>query len=99
MGVDIFHVLLSQVVADCPRVLTVEDGCLKGGLYGAVCEWAAARSAQAIDEKTGCDASVQVEGLGIPDRFIAQGTQQELRHDCKIDADGITARIHTCLSR
>ncbi len=94
--------LLEQVVADCPRVLTVEDGCLKGGLYGAVCEWAAARMASGSDAKGGESAgekALQIDGLGIPDHFIAQGTQQELRHDCGIDADGIVARVKAFLAR
>ena len=96
--------LLEQVASDCPRLLTVEDGCLKGGLYGAVCEWAAARSATtdadaAGLESKGCDTALQIEGLGIPDRFIAQGTQKELRHDCGIDADGIVARVKAVLAR
>ncbi|MBO7510822.1 MAG: 1-deoxy-D-xylulose-5-phosphate synthase [Bacteroidales bacterium] len=97
--------LLAQVVADCPRVLTVEDGCLKGGLYGAVCEWAAGRTAlgPASAERDGaeesasrdCPTPLHIDGLGIPDAFIPQGTQQELRHDCGIDADGIIACVKT----
>lgn len=89
--------LLEQVVADCPNLLTVEDGCLKGGLYGAVCEWAAARTASGSDPAD--KSNLHIGGLGIPDRFIAQGTQQELRHDCGIDADGIVARVRAILSR
>ena len=41
----------------------------------------------------------RMDGLGIPDQVIAQGTQQELRHDCGIDADGIVARVKAFLAR
>ena len=78
--------LLTAVTKDCPRILTVEDGCLKGGLFGALCEWAARQNASGED-------CIRVEGLGIPDRFISQGTQRELRSECGIDEAGIYAKI------
>ena len=80
--------LLRQVTADCKRILTVEDGCLKGGLYGAVCEWAA-RSRQEDSSRP----EIEIDGLGIPDRFVAQGTQKELRRECGIDSEGIAEKI------
>lgn len=91
--------LLERVTGDCLRLITVEDGCLKGGLYGAVCEWAARRNGAACDRADAAGTGLRVEGLGIPDKFIAQGTQQELRHDCGIDADGIAACVRTLLAR
>ena len=59
-------------------VLTLEDGALKGGLYGAVCEYFAGRS----------DAPI-IKGLGIPDRFIAQDTQTAQRAECCLDTESI----------
>ena len=59
-------------------ILTLEDGALKGGLYGAVCEYFAGRS----------DAPI-IKGLGIPDRFIAQDTQTAQRAECCLDAESI----------
>ena len=57
-------------------LITVEDGCLKGGLFGAVSEHLAGND-------------VQIEGLGIPDEFIPQGKQSEERAWCGIDTEGI----------
>jgi 1-deoxy-D-xylulose-5-phosphate synthase len=59
-------------------ILTVEEGSLKGGLYGAVCEYFAGRT----------DAPL-IKGLGIPDRFIAQDTQAAQRTECCLDTGSI----------
>ena len=67
-----------EEVSQCRVILTVEDGALKGGLYGAVCEYFAGRS----------DAPI-VKGLGIPDRFIAQDTQSAQRAECCLDTESI----------
>ena len=59
-------------------MITVEDGALKGGLYGAVCEYFAGRG----------DAPI-VKGLGIPDQFIAQDTQKAQWAECCLDTESI----------
>ena len=74
--------LLDAVAFRFGRIITVEDGSLKGGLYGAVCEYLAAR-----------DAHTTVRGIGIPDRFIPQARQDEERRDCGLDAEGILAEM------
>lgn len=68
--------------AACGRIVTVEDGCVKGGLFGAVCELLAVERVECL-----------VTPVGIPDRFVEHGTQKELRAQCGIDADGIRAAI------
>ena len=55
-------------------IITVEDGCLKGGLYGAVSEYFAGRE----------DAPL-IKGVGIPDRFIPQDSQKAQRASCGMD--------------
>ncbi len=61
----------------CP-IITVEDGCINGGLGGAVAEWMTAHGyKQPIDR------------LGIPDTFIKQGTPQELKRLCAFDTQGV----------
>ena len=55
---------LDGIAARYERIVTVEDGTLLGGLYGAVCEYVLSR---------GYD--IKVEGIGIPDRFISQARQ------------------------
>ena len=59
-------------------ILTLEEGALKGGLYGAVCEHFAGRP----------DAPV-IKGLGIPDSFISQDTQAAQRAECSLDTESI----------
>ena len=70
--------MLTGISEKVRRIVTIEDGCVKGGLFGAVSEFTASR---------GLD--IKVTGLGIPDRFIGQGTQNELRAECGYDAEGI----------
>lgn len=64
---------LIEDAAACGSILTVEDGCIKGGLYGAVCEHLAAAGIK-----------VSVMAAGIPDSFIPHGTQASLRDACGI---------------
>ena len=59
-------------------ILTMEDGALKGGLYGAVCEYFAGHATAPI-----------IKGLGIPDRFIPQDTQAAQRAECCLDTESI----------
>ena len=70
--------ILEEVAATCHSILTVEDGCIKGGLYGAVSEYFAGRSKRPI-----------IKGLGIPDRFVEQDSQDSQRRDCGLDSESI----------
>ena len=63
--------LLDEIAKNNEYVLTVEDGTVVGGLYGAVAEYMIPRE----------DAPV-VQSIGIPDRYVSQGTQEELREEC-----------------
>ena len=58
------------------RLVTVEDGTIIGGLYGAVAEIVAAM-----------EEPLPVKGVGIPDSFIGQATQEEQREDCGLSAE------------
>ena len=60
-------------------IITVEDGCVKGGLYGAVTELIASDP-------------VPVVPVGIPDQYLSQGTQEELREECGL-TEGAIYRI------
>ena len=59
-------------------IITVEDGSLKGGLFGAVCEYFAARENAPL-----------VKGVGIPDRFMPQDTQKAQRAACGMDEESL----------
>ena len=72
--------LLRQLVERIPNLITVEDHALAGGFGSAVLEFLA-------DEGR---SDIRVKRLGVPDRFIPHGTQDELRKICGFDKDSIT---------
>ena len=72
--------MLDQVAGEYEKVITIEDGCLMGGLYGAVTE-----------VLSSYEDPLPVEALGIPDRYIAQGTQEELKEECGLTLEQIYA--------
>lgn len=63
--------LLDEIVRTHERIVTIEDGTVLGGLAGAVSEYVAS-----------CDRPVSVKAVGIPDRYVSQGSQEELRDEC-----------------
>ena len=67
-----------EEVSRFKAIVTLEDGCLKGGLFGAVSEYFAARP----------DAPV-IKGVGIPDRFIPQATRNQQLEDCGLDTESL----------
>jgi 1-deoxy-D-xylulose-5-phosphate synthase len=75
-----------RAVAECPSVVTIEEGALMGGFGSAVLEAAA---------QSGLDAS-HVCRLGVPDQFIEHGSRSELLADLGLDADGI---LRVCRGR
>ncbi|MFP4471082.1 MAG: transketolase C-terminal domain-containing protein, partial [Bacteroidales bacterium] len=78
--------LLHEIMKKFKKIITVEDGTINGGLGSAVIEFA-------MDHGYGS----RIVRLGIPDRFIEQGTQQELWHDCEYDAEGIEKAVKNML--
>ena len=70
--------LLTEVFENFERVITVEDGCIMGGMGSAVLEWM-------VDH----GYSSKVTRLGIPDEFIEHGSQDELYAECNYDAESI----------
>ncbi|MDR1887060.1 MAG: 1-deoxy-D-xylulose-5-phosphate synthase [Prevotellaceae bacterium] len=60
------------------HAVTVEDGVITGGMGSAAADFFA---------RHGYDC--RVEMLGVPDRFIQQGTIRELQAKCGFDAEGI----------
>ncbi|MEW6595130.1 MAG: 1-deoxy-D-xylulose-5-phosphate synthase [Thermodesulfobacteriota bacterium] len=70
------------------KVLTVEDNSRRGGFGSAVLELLA---------QQGIDAKVRL--LGLPDRFMEHGTQDQLRHQAKIDAPAIISTALALLGK
>jgi 1-deoxy-D-xylulose-5-phosphate synthase len=73
---------LHYVFKNFRKVLTVEDGILKGGFGSAVIEFMSDNG-----------YSSEVKRLGIPDYFVEQGTQDELYRECGYDITGIEQAI------
>jgi len=81
--------LLHDVCKRYKTVVTVEDGCLQGGMGSAVLEFMADNN-----------YNVQVIRLGIPDEFIEHGEQAELWSLCKYDTKAIIEVVRkTAVSR
>lgn len=72
------ELLLHEVFGKFKHVITVEDGCIQGGMGSAVLEFMADHGYTA-----------QVKRLGIPDEFIEHGTQDELYAECGYDTNSI----------
>ncbi|MFM7104651.1 MAG: transketolase C-terminal domain-containing protein, partial [Flavobacteriales bacterium] len=75
------EMLLHEVFSKFSQVITVEDGCIQGGMGTAVLEFMADNGYM-----------VQVARLGIPDRLVEHGTQEELYAECGYDATAIVAQ-------
>lgn len=78
--------LLEKAAALHVPVITVEDGSVAGGFGSLVASWFAEHHPQ-----------VQVTRLGIPDKFIPQGTVGQLKAICGIDTKGILGSINAAL--
>lgn len=74
--------VLHRVMKRFGRIITVEDGMIKGGFGSAVLEFASDNG-----------YAVEVKRMGIADYFVEHGTQQELWHECGYDAAGIEKAI------
>jgi 1-deoxy-D-xylulose-5-phosphate synthase len=74
--------LLHDVARRFPRVLTVEEGALAGGLGSAVLEFMADHG-----------YTTRISRAGVPDRFVGHGTRAQLLRECGLDADSLHARL------
>jgi len=74
--------VLHEVFRTFDKIITVEDGMLKGGFGSAVIEFMCDNSYRAM-----------VKRLGIPDYFVEHGTQEELYRECGFDTASIAEVI------
>ncbi|PLX88499.1 MAG: 1-deoxy-D-xylulose-5-phosphate synthase [Desulfuromonas sp.] len=78
--------LIVGLVETSGFAVTVEENVLQGGFGSAVLELLAERSVQA-----------KIVRIGLPDRFVEQGSQQELRRRYGLDAAGIRTAIRAAV--
>ena len=70
--------LLHEIFTTFEKIITIEDGVIKGGFGSAITEFAASHHYHAA-----------VKTLGIPDEFIEHGTIGELQSICGIDVGSL----------
>ena len=94
-GIDVAHYdmiflkpidedILREVASKYSRIVTVENGTIVGGLGSTVMEW--------MNDN---GFSPRIKRVGIPDKFIAQGTVAELHKLCGMDIDSIVTLLTT----
>ena len=74
--------ILREVGEKFKYVVTLEDGCVTGGLGSAVIEYMTANG-----------YTPKVEVIGIPDKFVEHGTPEELYRICGMDKDSVLRAI------
>lgn len=72
------EVLMHEVFGKFDQIITVEDGCVQGGMGSAVLEFMADHG-----------YSARVTRLGIPDQVIEHGSQPQLWEECGYDTKAI----------
>jgi 1-deoxy-D-xylulose-5-phosphate synthase len=80
--------ILDEAAAKYDTVITVEDGVIDGGFGSAVTEYYASTGKH-----------ITVIRLGVPNRFVEHGTQEELYHECGFDSEGICLTVRALLGR
>lgn len=76
------HEMLHEVFKNYTHIITIEDGCISGGVGSSVIEFMADHQYNS-----------SVYRLGIPDRFIEHGPQNILHGECGYDKESIKMKI------
>ena len=79
---------LARIINRYRAIVTVEDGSVKGGLFGAVSEYVASHGGR-----------LGVEGVGVPDRFITHARQSEQKCLCGMDVENLSKKIQKILEK
>jgi 1-deoxy-D-xylulose-5-phosphate synthase len=80
------ELMLHEVFGKFKHVITVEDGCIQGGMGSAILEFMGDNG-----------YASRVKRLGIPDKYIEHGTQDELYGECGFDVNGMIAAVNEML--
>lgn len=80
--------MLHDIAKRFDRIITVEDGTVKGGFGSAVLEFFAEH-----------DYKPSVAILGIPDRIVEHGKPAQLHAECHYDADAIAEAVRDMVTR
>ncbi|GMR04250.1 MAG: 1-deoxy-D-xylulose-5-phosphate synthase [Thermodesulfobacteriota bacterium] len=80
--------LITGLAATTGVLVTVEENALQGGFGSAILE---------LLDDSGIECPVK--RIGVPDEFVGQGTQAELRNGLGLDAPGIERTVRDFLSK
>jgi 1-deoxy-D-xylulose-5-phosphate synthase len=80
--------MLHEVFSKFKHVITVEDGCIQGGIGSAIVEFMADNGYH-----------VSIKRLGVPDQYIEHGTQEELYAECGYDQAAMLRAAHEMLGQ
>ncbi len=81
------HEILDEAASKFNTLITVEDGVIEGGFGSAVAEYFSAKNKKIV-----------IIRLGVPNRFVEHGTQEELYYECGFDAEGISRTVRELVS-
>jgi 1-deoxy-D-xylulose-5-phosphate synthase len=70
--------MLQKIFTTYKKVITIEDGVIKGGLGSSISAYAAQNN-----------YTLKINPLGIPDEFIEHGTVVQLQQYCRIDVKSL----------
>ena len=73
---------LVEILGKVPKVVTIEEGVLDGGVGSAI-------AALVADRRLKCE----VLRLGVPTQFVVPGSQEELCTIHSLDADGVLKKV------
>lgn len=79
--------MLHEVFGKFSKIITVEDGTVKGGFGSAIVEFMCEHGYNA-----------QVKMLGIPDRIVEHGTPKQLYNECHYDTPAIQEAVLAMMS-
>lgn len=80
--------LLLELAANHEAFITIEENAIMGGAGSAVIEYLMSQR-----------CALPVLNIGLPDVFIPQGEQNEIRHDVGLDSEGIVKQVTDWLAR
>jgi 1-deoxy-D-xylulose-5-phosphate synthase len=82
------ELLLHHVFKTYKKILTIEDGTVKGGFGSAILEFAAEHN-----------YNTPVKLMGVPDKFVEHGSISELREAIALDSTSISSEIVNLMKR
>ncbi|MGE9516017.1 MAG: 1-deoxy-D-xylulose-5-phosphate synthase [Solitalea-like symbiont of Acarus siro] len=74
--------MLKEIFDNYKYIITIEDGCVQGGMGSAVIEFASA-----YNYKT------SIYKMGIPDKFVTHGEPKDLYKECGYDTNAIVNKV------